>query len=294
MSMNEPGAGTADSGFVNAQRANLAQRIRAAFLVGGIAFLVMCLTVEWPLYILASLIAFLGATELRKMLGHTQVWPLLTGLMATVGGVWALQHWMKAPYAALIAVGVGSLALWARVRRKAAAWPDMLIAAWLAGPIACALWLHNVSVDNTRLFSPNLLLLVTIPLWMGDSAAYFAGKRFGKHPLAPKISPKKTWEGAIANFLTCILTAWIVGSVVSQGFGDDLPWTASVAVGAVAGVLGQAGDLLQSLLKRTVGMKDSGDVIPGHGGILDRIDSFLLSSVPASLVLWMLARGCFT
>lgn len=148
-----------------------------------------------------------------------------------------------------------------------------------------ALWeLHKHSDKTIPWDFHTPLLLVFLPLWAGDTAAIFAGKAFGKHLLAPNISPKKTWEGAIANFLACILAAW--GTAVWVGIAPA--W--GVLIGVITGILGQAGDLFESWLKRQAGVKDSGNLLPGHGGILDRIDSLLFTAIPTTLV-YMIASS---
>ncbi|MDU0369908.1 phosphatidate cytidylyltransferase [Hymenobacter endophyticus] len=118
--------------------------------------------------------------------------------------------------------------------------------------------------DYRRIFA--LLLLV----WASDTGAYAAGKTFGKHKLAPKISPGKTWEGAIGGFVLTLAVGWGLGYLL-----PELSLTYRlVAAGAVA-VFGPLGDLAESMLKRSVGVKDSGRIMPGHGGLLDRFDAFL-------------------
>lgn len=118
--------------------------------------------------------------------------------------------------------------------------------------------------DYRRIFA--LLLLV----WASDTGAYAAGKTFGKHKLAPKISPGKTWEGAIGGFVLTLVVGWGLGYLL-----PELSLTYRlVAAGAVA-VFGPLGDLAESMLKRSVGVKDSGRIMPGHGGLLDRFDAFL-------------------
>ena len=114
------------------------------------------------------------------------------------------------------------------------------------------------------------LILALLGTWICDSGAYFVGRSFGKRKLAPKISPKKTWEGAIGGFVTGILAVVLLGYFmldVSMGYGFIL----GVFVVAAATL----GDLAESVIKRQVGVKDSGALIPGHGGMLDRIDSLL-------------------
>ena len=123
----------------------------------------------------------------------------------------------------------------------------------------------------------NFLFLALFATFGSDTAAYFIGKAFGKHKLAAQISPGKTWEGAIAGLAG--------GIIISLLFTLDTPlqlpldyWQA-VLLGFLVSAFGQAGDLVESLLKRNYGVKDSGSLLPGHGGILDRIDSVLLAGV---------------
>jgi phosphatidate cytidylyltransferase len=130
-------------------------------------------------------------------------------------------------------------------------------------------WLALISL---RGISPWLLLLVMAAVWIADSAAYFAGRRFGKHKLAPQISPGKTWEGVSGAWLAVSFYGLVLCYSLSQSY-----W---LIVGLFAiTVLSIMGDLLESLVKRQAGVKDSGNLLPGHGGILDRIDG-LTSSLP--------------
>ena len=157
---------------------------------------------------------------------------------------------------------------------------------WVCGSSLSAIYLHLQSFGEGS-FAPNLLLLAIVPLWVGDSLAYFIGKKWGKRKLAPSISPKKTIEGAVANLVGCLVTAVAVGQWL------EIPLTASIAVGFSTGILGQVGDLLQSRFKRRADVKDSGTLLPGHGGFLDRLDSFLFSSVPSLLLLLVLSPELF-
>ncbi|WP_139924984.1 phosphatidate cytidylyltransferase [Hymenobacter sp. DG01] len=118
--------------------------------------------------------------------------------------------------------------------------------------------------DYRRIFA--LLLLV----WSSDIGAYAAGKTFGKHKLAPKISPGKTWEGAIGGFLLTLGMGWALGYLL-----PELSLTYRLVVAGVVAVFGPLGDLAESMLKRSVDVKDSGRIMPGHGGLLDRFDAFL-------------------
>ena len=106
-----------------------------------------------------------------------------------------------------------------------------------------------------------------------DTGAFFVGKTIGKRPFAPAISPNKTWEGAIGGFIAAILVAFIAAWALD--IDVDLPLI--VVLGALMGVVGQAGDLFESKLKRLAGVKESGRVLPGHGGVLDRLDSIVFN-----------------
>ena len=119
---------------------------------------------------------------------------------------------------------------------------------------------------------PSLLLLtVIICTWSADSGANFYGMKFGKHFMIPTISPSKTWEGAVGGFVAPIIAALILG-LFSKNF------TFSICTGIVAGTFGQLGDIVESKIKRIVEIKDSGSLIPGHGGMLDRFDAFFFNS----------------
>jgi phosphatidate cytidylyltransferase len=130
------------------------------------------------------------------------------------------------------------------------------------------------------------VLAVVLSTWAGDSAAYLAGRAFGRHRLAPVVSPGKTVEGSISG----LLAAMIVSAAVFQTSGVLPAWTGAI-VGAVIGVCGQLGDLSESFLKRQSGVKDSGDLIPGHGGMLDRVDALLFAFPVTLLMFWIMEGG---
>ena len=114
---------------------------------------------------------------------------------------------------------------------------------------------------------PVWLFLVLVPTWAGDIAAYLVGSAWGRRKLAPRVSPGKTWEGTLAGVVACGAVAFGVGAT----FGLGRAIVAIVAVGL--GIVGLAGDLFESYVKRRAGVKDSGTLLPGHGGVLDRLDS---------------------
>ncbi len=120
-------------------------------------------------------------------------------------------------------------------------------------------------------------------VWAADTGAYFAGKNFGRHKLAPGISPGKTWEGWAGGALLALATGWAFGQFV-----PDIPLTHRLVAAGVVAVFGPLGDLAESMLKRSAGVKDSGTFLPGHGGLLDRFDAFLLV-LPVLVLLQLLA-----
>jgi phosphatidate cytidylyltransferase len=129
------------------------------------------------------------------------------------------------------------------------------------------------------------VLAVVLATWVGDSSAYLAGRLLGRHKLAPSISPNKTVEGALAGLLGATVTSALWFAVSGLG-----PLWIGAAVGVVAGLSGQLGDLAESMLKRQAGVKDSGSVIPGHGGILDRIDALLFAFPTVYLTAMLVER----
>ena len=118
------------------------------------------------------------------------------------------------------------------------------------------------------------IIFVLLSVWSCDTFAYFVGVAIGKHPLSPQISPKKTWEGAVAGFLGAILAAPFCYFL----FFKKAPLAHLLVISIIVGIFGQIGDLLESLLKRNANVKDTSNLIPGHGGVLDRFDSLLFVS----------------
>ena len=131
---------------------------------------------------------------------------------------------------------------------------------------------YLVRINEIDRIGRQLVLLTLCMMWAGDTFAYFAGKAFGRMPMAPQLSPKKTWEGAFANLLGSLL----VGIAFARWMQLDA--TTMLIIAALANVAGQAGDLIKSAYKRGAAVKDSGSLLPGHGGVLDRIDSLILAS----------------
>ncbi len=262
----------------------MAKRILTAIAAGAIVLGALFTTHAFPVFLLVIAAGVFGFIELVKIAGleDRPLAGLTIGLLCYVAPVfvaWATRpgSWpfWSTVWAAYLA---GCFGVYQGLKRGYA---TPMSAGWLGAPLATILVTHQQTVHGPGAFAGNLSLMLVLPLWAGDSVALFVGKAIGRHKLAPNISPNKTWEGAIGNFLACVATAALIGHWL------ELPLAASVMVGAISGLFGQIGDLAQSALKRVSGLKDSGGILPGHGGLLDRVDSFLLSSVPSATVMWL-------
>lgn len=119
-----------------------------------------------------------------------------------------------------------------------------------------------------------IIIAVLATIWICDSAAYYGGTALGKHKLFKRVSPNKSWEGAIFGFIFALATM-ILAKIIILNF---LSWNTIIALGFMVGIFGQVGDLIESLIKRDAGVKDSSTIIPGHGGIFDRFDSLLYTA----------------
>ncbi len=140
-------------------------------------------------------------------------------------------------------------------------------------PFAMLNFLAFPGFDGVDIYNYGLLISLFLFVWAADSGAYLFGVRFGKHRLFERISPKKSWEGLFGGVATAIATAWVLTFVFPQYSFNLLAVMAVIVV--IAGTLG---DLVESMIKRSIGLKDSGRFLPGHGGLLDRFDSILLAA----------------
>jgi len=180
-------------------------------------------------------------------------------------------------------VTAGPLAL-ARARRVGPAWP-------VAGLALSACW---IALYELRVAGAVMLVSCMAIVWLADIGAYFAGRRFGQRKLAPRVSPGKTWEGVAGGVALVLASAALVpplwrGQVFSGWLVERGGWAATAAVLVAVVALSVVGDLHESLLKRLAGAKDSGGLLPGHGGVLDRIDA-LIPTMPGCLLLLQVLR----
>lgn len=148
----------------------------------------------------------------------------------------------------------------------------------LLGFLYVGVFFSFIYLVNKKMGGEYLVWLIFIGSWITDTAAYYSGKFFGKHKLCPKVSPKKTIEGSIGGILGATIFCGIFGFIVSKS-ENLFPLYNYFIIGALCGVFSQFGDLIASSIKRYVGIKDYSNLIPGHGGILDRFDSILFSGL---------------
>jgi phosphatidate cytidylyltransferase len=271
------------------RRSNLMTRIASA-LVMAAAVLVLVIYAR-PLYFAAAL-GIVGTVcmheyfRLVRAMGlKGQPWFGYLAFWALLGALYQKEVLGAAVAAVLIA---GFLtAIWRRepLRDRALGlMANSLGASYMAFLLYPAVPVRFQFGDGPGLHWTILLFAV---IWTGDSAALFVGKSLGRTPFAPHISPKKTWEGAAGGLLGGVAAAVVLQRLVYH----DLPLPHVAAVALLTGAFGQLGDLAESMLKRAAEVKDSSDLIPGHGGVLDRIDSLLFAYPVLYLYLLWLYSG---
>jgi phosphatidate cytidylyltransferase len=272
----------------------LAKRI--AFAVAAIPVVAACVYFgDAPLAILLSIASALAAWEYARLAEAAGARPMGKWTIALAAmvplAVHALRLGYPVPGPALLAMLVPillSVALWTRGSQGR---PIESVATTLFGVLYTGGMLAFVYSLRYHRFAIEPLagsMLVALPVlltWLNDSGAFFFGKKFGKKKLMPTVSPGKTWAGAWGALGTTIVFTYVISQFILKPYaGLGLTIVGVVIFGAVMSVAAQVGDLVESMLKREAGMKDSSTLIPGHGGVLDRTDS-LLFTVPIAYVL---------
>jgi phosphatidate cytidylyltransferase len=278
---------------------NLAQRIGFAAVAIPLALAIVWYG-GWPLALLMALVAGLGVRELfglfRKTGGRAiEALGLLAGFAVPIAGFLAIAGDLRlAPgsaYAAalwLLAVMAAALATHAPSARPLEAVSVTVFGVCYAAALpAFLLDIRHASHPERSWAGTWLVFFPLVVTWVCDTAAMFGGRTFGGPKLAPVVSPGKTRSGAVAGLLGAMLAAVPFALWVFPAVGVVAPLGSLVLIAVVLSVVGQVGDLAESLFKREAGVKDSSDLIPGHGGILDRLDS-LYFVVPAAAVLYRL------
>ena len=266
-------AGSSRNNHLSAQRPMLRTRIRSAMLFGPIAILIVLPGGWWTLVGMFA-VACWAAFEFSRLMSQGGHRPSLAFLVAVEAVFFLDAAWPvgQALQPALLAVMLVTISI--QLFRKDLTQPTVDWALSLAGGVYFG-WLlvHFVYVRQLPGGLAWILsaLLVT---WACDSGAYFVGRAIGRHKLYPRLSPGKTWEGIAGGVGGGLLAGALVGCL-SEHFLGSIGLLPGVALGLMVSIVSPIGDLVISMMKREVGAKDSGSVIPGHGGVLDRTDSLL-------------------
>ncbi|MDN3310520.1 phosphatidate cytidylyltransferase [Microbacterium oryzae] len=252
-------------------------------VVAGAVLLVSLLVVKTLFVLVALLVSVLGVHELWRALRtggrRVDLAPQLIAVVLLLSAGYFADSWL---HAVSLFVSLTIIVVWrlmaqmmaedGRAHREVLA--DVVVGAFvpLYVPLLASLALVLLRAENGEWWVLAFLIVAVV----ADTAAYASGLAFGKHPMAPRISPKKTWEG----FAGAALAAVIAGALLAQ-FMLAIPWWTGLIFGVVILCTATAGDLGESMIKRDLGIKDMSSMLPGHGGVLDRLDSMLPSAVAA-------------
>jgi phosphatidate cytidylyltransferase len=271
---------------------NLAIRIATAAVGAPLIVLLLYRGAPWGLFVLVICAALIGAWELFNMTHPGDRLSQVFGLLLTVGAAGGAYLGGGDARVLLTMVVVVALAgpLLTLVRLGDMHTAALRACAMSMGPLFVGVPLTTLALLRRDLgdgVGPGYVVMAIMFAWFGDTGGYFAGRFLGKRKLYEAVSPKKTVEGAVGG-----LAGSVLGAVLAHfWFLPSLPLAHGVPLALVAGALGQAGDLGESVLKRSTGVKDSGAIVPGHGGILDRVDALLVTaSVTYLYTLWLLPR----
>lgn len=257
------------------------QRVLTALLlvplvVAGVLFLDTTI-----LAAILGAIVLLGAREMGRLAKLTTPLSLIAYVAVVAVLLWATWQFVTSDQLLIVQ---GVLSIWWVLatmllvsRRKPlepADGPRLTILA-MGALVLVAAWLSIVSLHAFEPYGPRLVLFLMILIWVADSGAYFAGRAFGKSKLSPIVSPGKTWAGAVGAALGAVISA---GVLVFTDAAGPQPLLALMGLCVLVTAVSIGGDLWESRLKREAGVKDSGNLLPGHGGVLDRIDSLLAAA----------------
>jgi phosphatidate cytidylyltransferase len=283
--------------------AGLMLRTRILTALVLLAFLLPAVfaSTPWPFAIVSLVLIAAAAWEWARLNGVSSIAAIGPGALLALAGAWAVVSgavgrmtatWWWATLALWV---IGSVFV---LRGGPSAWPRWPAPLRLLVGLVL-LWVGWLALAQARVVSINFVLSVLCIVWMADVGAYAAGRAFGKHKLAPSISPGKSWEGVFGGLVGVMLLAVAWTLWADRSLPVDAPslftqlrsafgWIGMFAASAALAGLSVVGDLFESLVKRAAGAKDSSRLLPGHGGVLDRIDA-LMPVLPAAMALGSLA-----
>lgn len=266
-------------------------RLLSGAVYVALIVLVLLISTPWGLWALLSFFAVAGIIEFNRLTGVNRAYLFRVALDAAAA-VWLLYATVQSalcmyggtqiytPYLLYVLYLFCRSAFLPQRDMLRSLGNSILSQLYIAAPLSMAIGLTQAPGCSPAGYDGLFLLSLFILIWANDTGAYLVGDRFGKRPLAPGISPHKTIEGAIGGLVAALLAALFVLPPLT----GQTDWLRLLLIGATVTIFGTVGDLFESALKRMAGVKDSGRLIPGHGGVLDRIDSMLLA-VPAIFLL---------
>ena len=274
----------------------LKQRIVTAVVLLAVLIPALFATSAWPFALLTLVLIGAAGWEWARLNGGANLAIVMGGVLALACAAAAWLGWVeRAPglvwSLAMLVWVLGGAAL---LRRGPAGWP--LIPQALRSSLGLLLlWTAWLALAHARAVGINFILSVFCLVWVSDIAAYFGGRAFGKRKLALAISPGKSWEGVWSGMLGVLVLAWLWVTLIDGRGGVDsaslyaqlvqrLGFAAAALALVFLSAMGVVGDLVESLVKRSAGAKDSSGLLPGHGGVLDRVDA-LLPVFPIALAL---------
>ena len=274
------------------------RNLPAAIGVGGglIALVVLTLAFfHWGFILLVASMLSLGCWEVFRALQRIDmtaaIWPIVLGTIAMIAGTFASARdlaWMGVPWHSVLLMFLGATVLASMIVRMMKGHEgfikDAAASLFIVGyiPLLGSFTALILAGDNGAARMVTFLLCVVAV----DTGGYVVGVLFGKHPLAPRISPKKTLEGSGGSLLFALVTG-----VLLSVFVLGAPGYVGVVLGVVTVLFATAGDLIESTIKRDVGIKDMSSILPGHGGVMDRLDSMLVAAPAAWLVMFLMVPG---
>jgi phosphatidate cytidylyltransferase len=291
-SNSQPNTGNTDEPERPRTQSSVAQRWVTALIVMPIV-LVFVWFGGWVAFAATVLVVVLGTIELHNMLLHAGYHPLIW-ISFGLSLLFLLAPMFPHYRLLLLEIGLGGALLvsfpwlFTRVELEGAVvdWAlTLAISLYLGWPMSFFLLLRGFTPGTLHIGSSSApwivlpagawwLLMVLLGVWGFDGAAFFTGRYLGRHKMAPRISPGKTWEGTVGGFVLSI-AAGLLLTVAPLG----VPWYLAILLGILLGIAAVFGDLAESLIKRHAHVKDSGQIMPGHGGMLDRVDSLLFAVI---------------
>jgi phosphatidate cytidylyltransferase len=265
------------------------KRVLTALILAPLVLALVFLGPKWLITIAVAAVAMLAAWEFLALTEHRGAKPPRIATVVVLAALFAGNYQWPDETVTLFGLLCIVLLLYCTFRSPV----DRMLADATSSIFALfylGLTLIPLPMLREATNGPSLLAFLFLVVWAGDTAAMYIGRAIGKHKLAPALSPNKTWEGSIGSVLGSVAVAGILLSLssylaswnsVKLNFSDEI-WWYWLVLAVVVNVAAQVGDLAESALKRSAGVKDSGTLLPGHGGILDRIDALLL----AAPVLW--------